>query len=131
MANNLKFSGQFSNKKDSIVLVTVNLVQFKDTGNYVIYAPALEIYGYGKTVQEAKDSFVTCLEEFVDYTISKGTVTSELKRLGWKIKGRKNNRTFKTPDFSELLTKNERLIDIINDREVRTFKADIPMAMPA
>ncbi len=130
MSGKLKFTGKFSNKKGSIVDVTVNLVQFKDTGSHVVYAPALEVYGYGRSVQEAKDSFVTCLEEFVDYTISKGTVTSELRRLGWKIKGRKNNRTFKVPDFSELLTKNERLIDIMNNREVRTYKADVPMAMP-
>jgi len=131
MSDKLKFQGQFSNKKGAIVEVTVDLVQFKDSGNYVVYAPALEVYGYGKTVQEAKDSFVTCLEEFVDYTVSKKTITSELKRLGWKIKGRKNNRSFKIPDFSELLTKNKRLIDIMNARSIRTFKADIPMAMPA
>ena len=110
----------------------VNLVQFKDsTGFQVIYAPALEIYGYGKTVVEAKKSFETCLEEFVDYTIAKNTLTKELKRLGWKIKGRKNNRTFKVPNFSEMLRDNERLIDILNEREVKTFKADIPMAIPA
>ena len=130
MAGKLELRGKFFNQKGSNVDVTVNLVQFKDTGSYVIYAPALEVYGYGKTVQQAKDSFVTCLEEFFDYTISKGTITSELKRLGWKIKGRKNNRTFKIPDFSELLTKNERLINIMNEREVRTFKVEIPMAMP-
>ena len=131
MSDKLKFRGQFSNKKGAIVEVTVDLVQFKDTGNYVVYAPALEVYGYGKTVQEAKDSFVTCLEEFVDYTIAKGTMTSELKRLGWKIKGRKKDRTFKIPNFSDLLTKNERLIDIMNERSIRTYKADIPLAMPA
>ena len=131
MAEKLKFTGKFSSKKGSNIDVTVNLVQFKDTGSYVIYAPALEIYGYGKTVKQATDSFVTCLEEFFDYTISKGTFTAELKRLGWKIKGRKNNRSFKIPDFSELLTKNERLINIMNEREVRTFQVDIPMAMPA
>jgi len=131
MSEKLKFRGQFSNKKGSLVDVGVNLVQFKDTGNYVIYAPALEVYGYGKTIQEAKDSFVTCLEEFIDYTISKRTFYSELKRLGWKIKGKKNNRTYKIPDFSYFLNKNERLINIMNEREVRTFKADIPMAMPA
>ena len=130
MSDKHKFKGQFTNRKGSAVDVTVNLVQFKDTGNYVIYAPALEVYGYGKTIQEAKDSFVACLEEFVNYTIAKGTLTSELKRLGWKIKGRKNNRSFKIPDFSELLTQNKRLIDIMNEREVRTFKADIPMTLP-
>ena len=94
MLDKHKFKGQFTNIEGSAVDVTVNLVQFKDTGNYVIYAPALEVYGYGKTIQEAKDSFVTCLEEFVNYTIAKGTLMPELKRLGWKIKGRKNNRSF-------------------------------------
>lgn len=131
MSDKLKFAGLFKGKHGTYVDVSVNLVQFKDSSNHVIYAPALEVYGYGKTVDEAKKSFVTCLEEFIDYTRAKGTVTSELKRLGWTIKGRKKNRTFKIPDFAHLLAKNERLIDIMNDRDVRTFKADIPMAIPA
>lgn len=131
MSKTLNFRGLFSNKKGTFVDVGIKLVQFKDSGCQVVYAPALEVYGYGKNIEEAKDSFVTCLEEFIDYTIAKGTLQSELKRLGWKIKGRKNNKTFKVPDFSDLLTKNERLIEIMNEREVRTFKADIPMAIPA
>jgi len=127
MAVKHKFVGHFSDRKGAFVDVTVNIVQFKDTGNYIIYAPALEVYGYGKTIQEAKDSFAVCLEEFIDYTIAKGTFIPELKRLGWTIKGNKNNRTFKIPDFSEMLINNEHLIQVMNTKEVRTFKADIPI----
>lgn len=131
MAGSFEFSGKFLSKKGSNVEVTLNILQFKDTGSYVVYAPALEVYGYGKTIQEAKKSFVICLEEFLDYKMSKRTFSSELKRLGWKIKGSKNKRSYKIPDFSELLTKNERLISIMNEREVRTYTANIPMAIPA
>lgn len=130
MADKLNFQGQYSSKSGSKIDVTVNLVQFKDKGSYVIYAPALEVFGYGKTIQEAKESFNTCLEEFFTYSMNKGTFTSELKQLGWKIKGRKNNRTYKIPGFSELLAKNERLINILDNKDVRTFQTEISMAEP-
>jgi hypothetical protein len=131
MSSKLNFHGKLKNTLGGTADVEVNLVQFKDNDCYVLYAPALEVYGYGKTVEESKNSFITCLEEFINYTLSKGTLTAELKRLGWKIKGTKSKRQYKTPVFSDLLSNNDRLIDIINERNVRTYKADIPMALPA
>ncbi|MBN4072977.1 hypothetical protein JYT74_02940 [Crocinitomix catalasitica] len=132
MAGEFTFTGNFSSLKGKAQAnVSVNLVQFKQDGAYVIFAPALEVYGYGKTVQEAKDSFILGLEEFLSYTTNKNTLKSELQRLGWKIKGRKSKRKFKIPDFSEMLLRNDRLIEIMNTQSVRTFQADIPMAIPA
>jgi hypothetical protein len=127
----MKFSGSFENKAGNQIDVSFNFVIFKQEDVFVLYAPALEVYGYGKSEDEARDSFVTCMEEFLDYTIAKGTLFSELKRLGWKMKGRKSNRKFSIPDFSELLRNNQRLIDILNTNEVRTYRENMHMPVPA
>jgi hypothetical protein len=130
MTDWLNFSADFNSNKTQYY-VSVGIVQFKDTGNYVLFAPALEVYGYGKTVGEARASFALSMQEFLEYTDNKGTLEKELTRLGWSIKGSKRNKRFKVPEFSELLVSNDRLTDILNNRDVRTYKADIPMAMPA
>lgn len=112
------------------ILVNLTLISFKEDEIIIIYSPALDVYGYGENISEAKTSFNTCLEEFINYTLAKNTFKSELKRLGWKIKGRLNNRKFKIPDFSDFLKNNQHLIDILNEKEVHTFKEDVPMAIP-
>jgi hypothetical protein len=112
------------------IFVNLTLISFKEDEIFIIYSPALELYGYGETISEAKNSFNTCLEEFIDYTLAKKTFESELKRLGWKIKGTHKNRKYKVPDFSDFLKNNQRLIDILNEKEVQTYKEDIPMAIP-
>jgi len=129
MSEKLQFQGTIKGH-EAQVDTRLFVVQFKQDGNQIIYAPALEVYGYGKTVSEARKSFKTCLEEFVDYTIAKGTLTSELKRLGWKIKGTKQDRKYKIPEFADLLRNNKRLIEIINAKKVRTYQEKMPLAVP-
>lgn len=132
MPNDLNFSGLFSlNKKNrpETMMVNLGIITFEDGKSTVVYAPALEVYGYGNDLEEAKLSFETGLLEFIDYTTAKSTFDSELERLGWKLKGSKKNRKFKVPDFAYLLSNNERLIDIMNTRSVRTFQTDIPLAL--
>ncbi len=129
MVENLHFQGLFKHKEGHTVDAILTLIQFKESGNQIIYAPALEVYGYGKTISKARESFKTCLEEFIDYTLAKGTLESELKRLGWEIKGKQKNRKYKVPDFSDFLKDNQRLINILNEKEVRTYKENIPLAV--
>jgi hypothetical protein len=130
MADTLKFSAGFA-KGATEYHVVVNIVQFKDSGSYVLFAPAMEVYGYGRTVGEARSSFEISMKEFLSYSDNKGTLLKELTRLGWEVKGGKKNRKFKVPEFSDLLRTNDRLMEILNNRDVRTFKANVPMAIPA
>lgn len=126
----LGFIGSFRNLRNKATIdVSISLVNFEEEGTEILYAPALEVYGYGNSFSEAKKSFGVCLSEFIDYTLSKGTLDDELKRMGWTIKGHKNNRKYKTPELAELLVNNERLIKIVNHKNFKTFKADIPMAL--
>lgn len=128
MSNNLNLSGKFENKKGQGIEVNLQIVQFNDNGVEVLFAPALEVYGYGNDFKEAVKSLSICLDEYLNYTHQKGTFEEDLKRLGWKIKGSKNNRKYKTPMFSEMLTNNERLIDIINNKQIQTYSTNLAMA---
>ena len=125
----LNYSGKLENIKGDELHVSLNLVQFNDDGVEVLYAPALEVYGYGNDFKEAQKSLDVCLREFINYTINKGTFESELERLGWKIKGSKSKRKYTTPTFSDLLINNNRLVDIVNTKDFRTHTTTMPLAM--
>lgn len=129
MAKHLNFSINF-NGKDSKIKILLTLIQFKDSGSIVIFAPAIEVYGYGKTVSEAKKSFEIGLLEFIKYTTAKGTFFKEMKRMGWDIKKRKEKIDFKMPVFTELVEKNKNLNKIVNERDYKKFSQNIPIAIP-
>ena len=56
---------------------------FKEDDNYITYSPALDLSGYGKTEEDARNSFNVVLKEYFDYSISKGTLYKDLKSHGW------------------------------------------------
>lgn len=88
--------------------IELSLISYQEDGVDVIYSPTLDLFGYGKTVEEAKDSFEVTLQEFVRYTTNKKTLVAELQKLGWKITGRRK-RNLAAPDLNELLRDNEML----------------------
>lgn len=127
---NLNFSGQLINHKNNLE-VFVNLFQFEEEGNTIIYSPAFDLSGYGKTEPEAKDSFQTALSEFITYTMNKNTLGRELKRLGWNVKVSDFKlRSFKTrtPGLSDLIQKNTYLQEILNEKEFIKFDHTISVA---
>jgi hypothetical protein len=81
----LKFSGSFSGKKEKVSM-SVGVFQFEEDGTTIVYSPAFDLSGYGKSPKQAKDSFEETLEAFLDYAIKKKTFVVELNRLGWKLK---------------------------------------------
>lgn len=82
------------NKSAGHVNFRCQTIQFvdKDTNQVVLYAPALDITGYGDTVEEAFQIFQFCSVEFCKHLISLKSVeiNRELVKLGWKP-----NTTFK------------------------------------
>lgn len=89
------------------------VILFEDGGCKVVYCPAVNVYGYGETEHAAQQSLEISLEEFFSYTLHKKTLSSELEKLGWKIKKKK----FTPPAFASLLDKNKTLHNILNTRE--------------
>src|SRR5688572_22941213 len=125
---NLNFSGQFVNNEANLDVV-VYLFQFKEEENTIIYSPAFDLSGYGKTEEEAKQSFETTLSEFFNYTTHKKTLTKELNRLGWNIKATDfKKRKIKTPGLVDLIQKNDYLQEILNEKQFTKFdqKVSVP-----
>ncbi len=123
----LNFQGILKNKLGQHIEVNVKVVQFKDSGSYIVYSPDLDVYGYGKTVKEARDSFALSLSEFFNYIINKGTFASEMKRLGWKKKKRKGIVYFSKPNIKEILSKNSSFLDILSNKNYSSYNITIPI----
>lgn len=102
------------------------VIMFDDGNVKVAYCPALNVYGYGKQEQDARESFEICLTEFFDYSIKKKTLVAELESLGWTIKKQKK---FTAPAFSSLLEKNKVLKKIMDTKEFK--KINTPISLPA
>jgi hypothetical protein len=97
------------------LMTQIDLLFFKDDNVYFIYAPALDITGYGIDEVESQQSFVSSLEEFLDFTKKRETLNSELDKLGWKL-NRKTNQ-YNPPFLDEILKKNKYLSEIMRKQE--------------
>lgn len=122
------FQGELIGKKGERISVNTPIVIFEQNNCKIIFSPTLEIYGYGNNEKEAKQSFKNNVEEFINYTINKGTFTSELKRMGWEYK--KRRKQYIVPSFSKMLKSNEKLIDILdhNQAVINQQAISLPMA---
>lgn len=103
----------------------LQLIAFEEDGVTILYSPALDLSGSGYSLNEAKASFWETLSEFFRYTTNKKTLSEELKRLGWNVKGSKLNRKVIAPDFSTLLKQNKEFEEIVTNREFRKFNETV------
>ena len=129
----MKYEGNISGTlqtKKGAVQVNLAIIQFKEEGSFIVYCTAVDVSGYGKTVEEAEESFKISLTEFFKYTINKGTFTSELKRMGWNI-SRSKRKPMIPPPMSQLLSENENFNRIFNNHEFQKFdrNVEIPIAV--
>lgn len=131
MENNTERKGiasgtlQASGKK---VNVRLDIIRFEDSGCQIVYCPALDLSGYGKTGEDAENSFRITLEEFFRYTINKNTLKKELLRLGWVVKDNPRKK-MTPPDMSVLLSNNRQFRSIFNKRPF--IKSAETFALPA
>ena len=125
----LTYRGTLKSASGNVVDVSLSVLAYEDEGLQVIFSPALDVFGYGHTDQEARQSFDETLAEFLRYATNKGTLQAELVRLGWKTTGRLSRRIFKPPAFSSLLRGNEQLQDIVNHKDFRKY--DRRVELPA
>jgi len=120
-----KLSGQ---KKfgDKYIKLNVPVVFFEEDDIYYAYMPSMDLTGYGKTEEEARESLTVVLDEFLRYTLNKNTFLIELQRLGWKIKSKKKPMT--APSMSDLININEQLRDIVNSKHYSTsnYQVNVP-----
>jgi hypothetical protein len=125
MAKNAMFTGNW-NHQNKKVDVNLPMIIFEEDGCQVMYCPALDISGYGKTEQEAFSSFEVCISEFFLYTLNKGTFYEELGRMGWNIKKNKN-KAITPPTLQHLLESNDNFSRIFNTHPFRKFDTNISL----
>lgn len=92
----------------------LDLLIFKEKNIHFVYAPALDLSGYGTTKKEAESSFLITLKAFLEFTTEKNTLEGELLKLGWKSE---NGNSFSPPFFDELLSKNPYLSEIVREKD--------------
>lgn len=92
----------------------MDLLIFKEKNIHFVYAPALDISGYGNSKKEAENSFLITLKAFLEFTNEKNTLEDELLKFGWKAE---NGNIFSPPYFDELLNKNPYLAEIVREKD--------------
>ena len=81
---NRSMTNQISNKNLSISIDVEGLI-VKEEDYYVAYCPALELSGYGDTVEKAQESFEKEVEIFINETHERGTLEKYLLKNGWTL----------------------------------------------
>ena len=56
---------------------------YENDGFMIAFAPALDLMGYGKTIDDAKASFEIVIEDFFDYSMENNTLNEYLLKQGW------------------------------------------------
>lgn len=111
------------------VTMEVQVMLFEEDEIHFAYLPSLDLTGYGKTIEEAKQSLKIVLDEFLKYTIHKNTLMKELKRLGWKTHSKA--KPIKAPNLSDQILTNERLKEIVDSIPFATESYKLKVPLPA
>ena len=90
------------------VEVCLDVIFKADAGVVVSYAPALNLSGCGKTIEEAKQSFEIVLREYIKYTREHGTLEEDLLRHNWKKESLTKRELFVGQDFWLILVSDEK-----------------------
>ncbi len=104
MSKTGKFRGSFRGGRYAVE-VQLQLFSWEEEGLYFVYAPAMDLTGYGQTQEEANNSFGITMEESLKYMENKSTMFDELERLGWMVNRRK--KRVQAPDFETLISDND------------------------
>ncbi len=110
------------NKRKTDSSVELHLLEFAENEVTIIYAPALDVTGYGNTVKEAKASFEISLNEFLSYTTENATLETTLTQLGWTFV---NDSQPIPPKQIDLISISETFNDIVNNKNYKSYKQTV------
>ena len=121
-----QFRGTFNHGKYGLD-IGLSLLIWEEEGITFVYAPSLDLTGYGPSEEEAKESFEITLQEFFSYTNNKDTIYEELESLGWTV-NRKKKRVH-APSEDQLLEDNDTFKSLYNNPHVRKENKDVKLAL--
>ena len=90
----------------------LDVMFYVEDGVTFAYAPALDLVGYGKNEDEAKDSFEIVIAEYFKFTTENNTLEADLRAHGWVAK---EEESFNSPLFVDILKKNKQLQNVVNN----------------
>ncbi len=125
----LRVKGELTRGNETHSVETPILI-FQEEGTWFYYSPALDLTGYGMSTEEAENSYSIALEELLKYTINKNTFKKVLVDLGWKYtKLSKKSKMLSAPPLAQLLSRDEYLQDIFNNKEYHKVnkKVELPV----
>ncbi len=96
--------GQSLKSDGNTVAVNLDVILETEHGITTAYCPALELSSYGDDEDDAQKSFEVVLQDFLEYTMEKGTLERELLRLGWTLK-QVPEPQYRPPARNEAITK--------------------------
>lgn len=119
---NLKYRGNYAdnNKLINIELLTL---QFTDeNGIKMIYAPQLDLTGYGDSLKNARKSFEFVLKDFIDFSIENSTLETIFLNYGW-IKQKPDTETEQwiAPSIRWMLQNNQLLSEVLDSHKKVAF----------
>lgn len=92
------------------VKCNIDLILYEEETLHYVYSPALDLIGYGKTTEEALQSWEVAMEEYVRYGLENNTLIKDLQNHGWSIEKQQNQ--LQPPTFSWLLQHNDQLSEV-------------------
>lgn len=93
------------------IRVWLDVYSYKENGVQMMYAPALDLCGYGASVEEAKQSFNVVVSEYLRYGLENGTLEEDLRGHGWKPSA--ELQEFESPDIMSIIRSNKQLQSVM------------------
>lgn len=121
MSKNLGHTAQYQDGRNWIT-VNLSLIEFEEEGLHFVYSPALDLTGYGKTEDAARESYALAMEEFLKYTSSKESTLKVLERLGWTVS---NKKKVTAPSLSALIQSRSYLEEIFTEKNFRKTNENV------
>ncbi|WP_298147504.1 hypothetical protein [Flavobacterium sp.] len=113
--NKKQANAKYSDGRYNVEL-SLSLFLWQEDNIFYVYAPALDLTGYGLSKEEARESFETVLQEFIVYTHNEKTLFAELENLGWAVN--KKKRRVVSLDFEDMLAENEHFNQLFKSKDL-------------
>lgn len=126
MINKNQVNAKYSNGNQNVE-VNLSIFLWEENNVHFIYAPALDLTGYGNTIIDAKENFNCVLEDYIRYTSNKKTIFKELEKLGWLVN--KPKKRVIAPDFEDLLKDNKHFNDLFRTKNLVHDSSNINLAL--
>ena len=118
--------------RNNTIKVRLLLFHFTDElGIHFIYSPHLDLTGYGYSQEESEKSFNLVLEDFLDYTIKKDTLSDLLKKLGWKQRQSSLKKSVESlaPSITTVIVNKKYVAEIFDKYPLNTYYQEVELSV--